>query len=427
MRAREGVGESNTEFDPLMRPLEDVRVLALEQYAAGPFATAQLADLGADVIKIEDPTAGGDVGRYVPPRQEGTSSLFFETFNRGKRSISLNLRTTAGRSIFEELVKRSDVVFANVRGDIPERLGLRYADLRHLNSAIVCCFLTAYGLTSSEGEQGGYDYIMQGRAGWMSLTGEPHSLPQKTGISLVDYSAGLAAAVAVLSAIHQARRTGEGDDCDVALFDTSIGLLTYIATWYLSAGVLPAPTRHSAHPSLVPFQNFQTSDGWIVVACAKEKFWAQLVKVLGEPEFEDSRYANFALRREHAGELLPALERRFRECTTAQWLERLQAVGIPCGRVNDVASALADPLVAERRMIVETEHEALGKVRQVAGPVRVGQHQPITRRGPTLGEHNEEVLREVLCFDRMQVDEALRSGAFGMSSAAECRGEEGQQ
>ena len=426
MRDRDGEGGSDTELDRLKRPLGDVRVLALEQYAAGPFATAQLTDLGADVIKIEDPTTGGDVGRYVPPRQEATSSLFFETFNRGKRSVSLNLRTAAGRSIFEELVRHSDVVFANVRGDIPERLRLRYKDLRHLNRAIVCCFLTAYGLTSSQEEQGGYDYIMQGRAGWMSITGEPGSLPHKTGLSLVDYSAGLAAAVAVLSAIHQARRTGKGDDCDVALFDTSVGLLTYIATWYLSAGVLPVPTRHSAHPSLVPFQNFETSDGWIVVACAKEKFWSQLVKVLGEAEFADSKYANFALRREHAGVLLPALERRFRECSTAQWLERLQAAGIPCGRVNDVASALADPLVVERGMIVETEHEALGKVRQVAGPVRVGQFQPVTRRGPALGEHNVEVLREVLFFDRLQVDEALKSGAFGTASVAEGTGEEGQ-
>lgn len=402
----------------MTRPLEDVRVLAFEQYAAGPFATAQLVDLGADVIKLEDPTAGGDVGRYVPPHQRGGSSLFFETFNRGKRSVSLRLATPEGRRVFEELVAKSDVVFANVRGDVPEKLRIRYEDLRHINEAIVCCFMTAYGLTGAEQATGGYDYIMQGRAGWMSLTGEPESIPQKSGLSLVDYSAGLAAAVAMVAAVHQARRTGKGENCDVALFDTAISMLTYVATWYLSAGVRPERTRLSAHPSLVPFQNFQTSDGWVVVACAKEKFWARLVEVLDWAELlEDPRYTTFANRRVHATTLLPELERRFRERPTEYWVSALEAVGVPCGKVNDVPSALADPLVAERKMIVETDHPDLGHVLQVAGPVRVGCFEPVARRGPLLGEHNAEVLRDVLSPDSVQLNVILRSGAFGEPSA----------
>lgn len=400
--------------ETVTRPLEDVRVLALEQYGAGPFATAQLVDLGADVIKVEDPTAGGDVGRLVPPHQCGDSSLFFETFNRGKRSVSLRLGTPSGRRVFEELVRKADVVFANVRGDVPEKLQIRYEDLHHLNEAIVCCFITAYGLTGSEQAVGGYDYVMQARAGWMALTGEPDSIPQKSGLSLVDYSAGLAAAVAMVAAVHQARRTGKGDNCDVALFDTAVGMLTYVATWYLSAGIQPQRTRQSAHPSLVPFQNFETSDGWIAVVCAKEKFWNRLVEVLDCRQLsKDPRYATFAARREHAATLLPDLERRFRERPTAQWLSALATAGIPCGKVNEVADALADPLVAERRMIVETEHPQLGHVRQVVGPVRVGPFDPVVRRGPLLGEHNAEVLEDVLSLDRAQIADLLQSGAFG--------------
>jgi crotonobetainyl-CoA:carnitine CoA-transferase CaiB-like acyl-CoA transferase len=397
--------------------LDDIRILSVEQYAAGPFATAQLVDLGADVIKIEDPAAGGDVGRHVPPHQRLDSSLFFETFNRGKRSVTLKLEIPSGRRVFEDLVRRADVVFANVRGDVPEKLGLRYEDLKHVNPAIVCCFLTAYGMTGSEQSVGGYDYIMQARAGWMSLTGEPGSVPEKSGLSLVDYSAGLAAAVAMVSAVHRARRTGEGDNCDISLFDTAIGLLTYLATWYLSAGVLPSRTHHSAHPSLVPFQNFQTSDGWVVVACAKEKFWERLTEAIGRPELaDDPRYATFALRREHADRLLPELELTFKSRTTEDWLRLLGDVGIPCGKVNDVEEALLDPLVTERRLIVETDHPGLGRVRQVAGPVRVGSFAPVDRRGPLLGEHNVEVLEDVLSFGGDQISEVLERGAFGLVS-----------
>lgn len=401
------------------KPLEDFRVLAIEQYAAGPFATAQLADLGADVIKIEDPAVGGDIARQVPPYQQDNCSLFFETFNRGKRSITLQLRTPAGRKVFEKLVRRSDVVFANVRGDVPEKLGLRYEDLKQVNESIVCCFMTAYGMTSTEQAVGGYDYIMQGRAGWMSLTGEPGSIPEKSGLSLVDYSTGLVAALAMVAAVHQARRTGKGDNCDLALFDTAVSMLTYIATWHLSKGILPSRTRHSAHPSLVPFQNFATSDGWIVVACAKEKFWERLGRAIGRSELAvDPRFATFALRREHADVLVPELERTFRERSSDEWVRILGDAGVPCGKINDVPAALQDPLVAERKMIVETDHPYLGTVRQVAGPVRIGSVGHADRRGPLLGEHNLEILEGVLSLEADEIGQLFEKGAFGVVHAA---------
>jgi crotonobetainyl-CoA:carnitine CoA-transferase CaiB-like acyl-CoA transferase len=396
------------------RPLHDVRILALEQYGAGPFATAQLVDLGAEVIKVEDPSSGGDVGRSVPPYASDDSSVFFESFNRGKESIVLDLGSDAGRRVFEQLVARADVVFGNLRGDVPGRLRLRYADLSRFNARVVCCFLSSYGMDSGEQRSPGYDYVVQGRAGWMSLTGEPQGPPEKTGLSLVDYSAGLAAALAVVAGVHAARRTGRGADCDLSLFDTAIGMLSYVGAWHLTAGYLPERTAGSAHPSLVPFQTFRTADGYVVVACAKEKFWRRLTAVLGRPELaDDERYAGFSARRRHAGTLLPELERRFAERTSATWLAELTAAGIPCGPVNDVAEALADPLVAERAMVVETEHPSLGTVRQLAGLVRVGEFRPVARRAPLLGEHTAQVLGELLGADASELGRLSVAGAFG--------------
>jgi crotonobetainyl-CoA:carnitine CoA-transferase CaiB-like acyl-CoA transferase len=396
------------------RPLEDVRVLAIEQYGAGPFATAQLVDLGADVIKVEDPSSGGDVGRSVPPYASATSSLFFETFNRGKRSITLDLTASAGKGLFEKLVARSDVVFANVRGDVPAKLGLRYQDLCHVNERVVCCFLSSYGIESSERGAPGYDYVVQGRAGWMSLTGEPDGPPVKTGLSLVDYSSGLAAAAAMVAGVHSARRSGRGGDCDLALFDTAIGMLTYVGTWHLSAGYEPVRTKHSAHPSLVPFQIFQTADGWVVVACPKEKFWRRLAQALGRPDLaSDPRFSSFALRRQNSEALLAELKRSFKGRPTVSWLEELSAAGVPCGPVNGVAEALADPLVAERAMVVETVHPELGVVRQLAGLVRVGALEPVRRRAPFLGEHTADVLGELLGVGPARFDKLAREGAFG--------------
>jgi crotonobetainyl-CoA:carnitine CoA-transferase CaiB-like acyl-CoA transferase len=234
-----------------VKPLEDVRIVSLEQYGAGPFGSLHLADLGAEVIKVEDPRVGGDVGRYVPPYAEGEDSLFFETFNRGKKSISLDLSTPEGREVFEDLVRVSDAVYSNLRGDVPAKMRIRYDDLKQVNPRIVCCSLTGFGMTGPRSDQPGYDYVLQGLAGWMNLTGEPDGPPTKSGLSLVDYSGGFVAAIALLAGLHAARRDGVGMDCDVSLYDTAIGLLTYPATWHLSAGYTPTRTPEQlAHPSL---------------------------------------------------------------------------------------------------------------------------------------------------------------------------------
>jgi crotonobetainyl-CoA:carnitine CoA-transferase CaiB-like acyl-CoA transferase len=398
-----------------MRPLADLRVLAVEQFGAGPFGSMQLADLGADVIKIEDPRTGGDVGRYVPPFQAGEDSLFFETFNRNKRSLSLDLSSKAGRAVFRDLARVSDAVYSNLRGDIPDRLGLRYEHLREANPRIVCVSLSGFGASGRRRAEPAYDYVLQGMAGWMALTGEPDGPPAKTGPSLVDFSGGLTAALALVTAVHAARRDGAGMDCDVSLFDVAIGMLGYPATWHLSAGYTPRRTAHSAHPSLVPFQSFRTGDGWIVVCCAKEKFWRRLVEVLGRPELaDDHRYASFPARAEHRQELLEVLAESFADRTTASWLDLLGSAGIPCGPVNTVEQALADPLVAERGLLVETEHPTLGRVRAPAGPVRVGPGEAVHRRAPARNEHAGELLGGLLGYGRERLASLAAAGAFGV-------------
>lgn len=383
-----------------VKPLSDVRIVAIEQYGAGPFGSLHLADLGAEVIKIEDPSTGGDVGRYVPPFQEDEDSLFFETFNRNKRSISLDISSPEGRAVLEDLVRVSDVVYSNLRGDVPERLKIRYEDLKHINPKIVCCSLSGFGMTGPRAAEPGYDYILQGLAGWMSLTGEPDGPPAKSGLSLVDYCGGMVAAVAVLAGVHAARRDGVGMDCDVSLYDVAIAMLTYPATWHLNEGFEPVRTARSAHPSLVPFQNFETSDGWIVIGCAKEKFWQRLTHVIGRAELvDDDRFKNFESRRQNAGPLLKILDEILRTDTTASWISRLTAAGVPCGPINSVEQALNEPHTEARGMIVETEHPRFGIVRQPASPVRVGNARSDHRRAPRRGEDAAYVFKEILGYD----------------------------
>lgn len=396
-----------------MKPLEDIRIISLEQYGAGPFGSVHLADLGADVIKIEDPNVGGDVGRYVPPYNDGEDSLFFETFNRNKRSLSLDLSSPAGRAVFDDLVRTSDAVYSNLRGDVPAKIGITYDDLKHLNPAIVCCSLTGFGMTGPRAKEPGYDYILQGLAGWMSVTGDPDGPPTKSGLSLVDYSGGFVAAISLLSGLHAAKRDGIGGDCDVSLYDTAMSLLTYPATWHLNAGFEPVRTKNSAHPSLVPFQAFEASDGWLVVGCAKEKFWERLVVAIDRPDLgADPRFANFALRGEHQDELLPVLEQTFATQSVGYWLSRLQPAGVPSGPINDVAQALTEPHTLARGLLVETEHPTFGEVRQVASPVRFGSEPKQYRRAPLRNEHFDEIVRD-LGYSTERVAELTDQGAFG--------------
>jgi crotonobetainyl-CoA:carnitine CoA-transferase CaiB-like acyl-CoA transferase len=379
----------------------------------------QLADLGADVIKIEDPLVRGDVGRYVPPFQEEEDSLFFETFNRGKRSVSLDLRRPEARDVLEDLVRASDAVYSNLRGDQPAKLRLRFEDLKAVNPRIVCCSLSGFGMTGPRAAEGGYDYVMQGLAGWMSLTGEPDGPPTKSGLSLVDLSAGYVSALAIVAGVWRARRDGEGCDCDLSLFETALAELMYVGTWAATTGYQPPRRSNSGHPSIVPFQNFATTDGWVVVACPKEGFWRQLCAAIGRPDLAgDERYRDFAARDRNRGELLGILDQTFASQTSEHWIRELGAAGVPCAPVNDVLGALDDPQAKARGVVVEATHDRFGVVRTIASPLRVGPERRAPVRAPRRGEHTVASLSEICGYSPERIAELARAGVFGDAELA---------
>lgn len=397
-----------------LRPLEEIRVLAVEQFGAGPFATSYFAELGADVVKIEDPNRGGDVARSVPPVVDDDSSLYFETFNRGKRSIALDLQSDDGRSVFRRLVRGADAVFNNLRGDLPDRLGLTYASLEAIRPSIVCASLTAYGRGGNRASEPGYDALIQAEAGWAALTGEPGGPPVKSGLSMVDYAAGLAMAFGMLAAIHAARSTGTGGDVDGSLYETALSMLTYPATWWLSAGIPTARQPWSSHPSIVPFQLFATADGHVAIACAKEKFFKALVEELGCSSLAgDERFSDFGGRREHREELLAVLKERLAREQTDALVERLRGK-VPCAPVRSYADALNPDELRAFDMEIAYQHELLGDVRAVANPLRFDGKRPRGTRAPRLGEHRDAILVEA-GYTASEIDELARRGAFGAS------------
>ena len=398
-------------------PLAGVRILAVEQYGAGPFGTLYLADLGAEVIKIEDPGVGGDVSRYIPPGRSGTDSLFFEAFNRGKRSLALDLKSPAGRTVFERLVSASDAVFSNLRGDQAERLGLTYRDLGPLNPAIVCVALTGYGREGPGQKLPGYDALIQAESGWAALTGAPDGPPTKSGLSLADYIAGLTAMLGLMVALFDARRTGLGRDVDTNLYDTALAMLSYPATWFLSSGFVTERHALSAHPSVVPFQFFATADGHLAIACPKEKFFRALVEVLELPAVAaDRRFADFDTRREHRDELVAVLAARFAERPTADWLERLRG-RVPVAPVRSLEEALDVDELRGRGMLAEYDHPAFGAVRSVGLPLTLGSFEPSYAPGPALGADGEAILIEA-GYDGAAIEALRAAGAFGSETAA---------
>ena len=393
-------------------PLSGLRVVAVEQFGAGPFATLHLADLGADVIRLEDPHTGGDVSRYVGPGQRGTDSLYFESFNRGKRSLVLDLKQPAGQEVLHRLVRDADAVCANVRGDVVTQLGLTYEVLGRVNPAIVCLSLSAYGREGARSAEPGYDPLIQAEAGWAALTGDPDGPPVKSGLSLADYVGGMMAALALVAAVLDARRTGQGRDVDVSLYDSALAMHSYRATWYLSAGVPGERTAASGHPSIVPFQFFATADGHLAVACAKEKFYRALVEALGMPELAaDPRFASFEARRRNREALLPLLEARLRTHPTEHWVGLLRG-RVPVAPVRAMGSALDRQELAERGMLATYRHAELGEVATVGLPIKMAGYRPTYRPAPLLDGDRAEVLAAA-GYAPEEVERLHQRGAFG--------------
>jgi crotonobetainyl-CoA:carnitine CoA-transferase CaiB-like acyl-CoA transferase len=375
-------------------PLAGLRVLAVEQYGAGPFGSLYLADLGAEVVKIENHRDGGDVGRQVGPHFFAPGdSQFFQTFNRNKRSVTLDLKEPEGKAAFLALAASADAVLDNLRGDLAGKLGLTYEDLKEANPRIVCAHLSAYGREGSRKAWPGYDYLMQAEAGHMSLTGEPGSPPARYGLSVVDLMTGLATAFGLLAGVLSARATGRGMDIDASLFDVALHNLSYPATWFLNAGAVTGRTPRSGHPSLTPSQLYRTRDGWIFIMCNKEKFWSVLARALGKPEWAtDPDFATFQARLANRERVTRMLDEALMARTTAQWLEHF-AGAVPAAPVYDVAQALESEFVAERGGIAEFAYPDGRTARMVAAPIRVPGAEPPTRAAPAMGADTDAELR----------------------------------
>jgi crotonobetainyl-CoA:carnitine CoA-transferase CaiB-like acyl-CoA transferase len=391
-----------------------VRVLAVEQYGAGPFGTLYLADLGAEVIKIENPSDGGDMSRAVGPHFfSPDDSQFFHTFNRNKLSVTLDLAIPGARAVLHDLVRSADAVACNLRGDVPAKLGLTYEHLKAHNPRIVCAFLSAYGRDGPRATWPGFDYLMQAETGYFALTGEPDGPPARCGLSLVDLMTGLAMAYALVSALLAARASGEGRDIDVSLFDVALFNVSYLATWYLNAGYRQDRLPRSAHPSLTPCQLYRTRDGWIYLMCNKEKFWPALCRALGRPEWAaDPRFRTFADRLANRTLVNEKVESELIKRTTGEWLVTFGG-GVPAAPVLDVAQALENPFVTEHGRLFDVPHAAPagGAYRAVAPPVRCAGESAPTRPAPALGADTEAVLRG-LGYDAARIARLRASGAI---------------
>ena len=381
-----------------MQPLSGVRILAVEQYGAGPFGSMYLANQGAEVIKIENPRDGGDMARAVGPHFLGPEdSAFFHSFNANKRSMTLDLQAPDGQAVFHDLVRSADAVCNNLRGDVPEKLGLDYAQLRDVNPRIVCAHLTAYGRSGSRRSWPGYDYLMQAETGWFSVTGEPGTPPTRFGLSVVDMMTGLAMAFSLVSAVLAARSDGRGRDMDVSLFDLALHTTSYLSTWYLNDGVVTERLPRSAHPSLTPCQLYRTGDGWIFLMCNKEKFWPVLCEKVGHPEWAtDVRFLRFADRLQHRTLIQDMLDGALSDDTTAGWLERF-AGQVPAAPILDIGQAFSSPFVAERSGVQDFPHPVRpGETfRMAAHPIRSSGDPAPDRPAPALGEYTDGLLRSL--------------------------------
>jgi len=395
-----------------MTPLAGLRILAVEQYGAGPFGSSYLADLGAEVVKIENHKDGGDVGRLVGPHFFGPGdSQFFQTFNRNKKSVTLDLKHPEGQAVLQALAKNADAVLDNLRGDIPEKLGLTYAQLKAVNPRIVCAHLSAYGRSGSRKSWPGYDYLMQAEAGHMSLTGEPGSPPARYGLSVVDLMTGLAAAFGLLAGVMSARASGKGMDVDTSLFDVALHNLNYPGTWFLNAGAVTGRTPRSAHPSLTPSQLYRTKDGWIFIMCNKEKFWGILAAVLGKPEWAtDPDFATFKARLKNRDRITEMLDAALMTRATAEWIERF-AGKVPASPVYDVKQALESDYVAERGNVVAFAYPDGKAARMVGAPITFSGAELPTHAAPPMGAHTVEQLRAA-GYSEQRIDELRVAGVI---------------
>ncbi len=402
-------------------PLGHVRVLELSRVLAGPWAAQTLADLGASVIKVEKPGAGDDTRTYAPPYAatsdgaQSTESAYFLSTNRGKRSVTIDFFHPEGQKLVQALAAKSAVVIENFKVDGLAKYGLDYASLHALNPGLVYCSITGFGQTGPYRHRPGYDFMIQGIGGLMSITGEPDQRPGggpvKVGVAVADVFTGLYATIAILGALAHRDRTGVGQHIDLALLDTQVAVLANQAMNYLVTGVAPQRLGN-AHPNIVPYQTFGASDGHIIVAVGNENQYARLCEVIGRADLSsDERFATNASRVNHRDELIAILQDIFATRTMRQWLDALERVGVPCGPINTIADVFADPQVQARGLRLDLPHPAIGSVPSVANPIKYSA-TPIAYRSapPMLGADTDEILRDMLGLAPMEIARLRKAG-----------------
>lgn len=406
------------------RPLEGVRVLDLSRVLAGPWCTQNLADLGAEVIKIERPGAGDETRAWGPPylrdeRGEDTGeSAYYLCANRNKRSVAIDIGSPEGAALIRELVPTCDVLVENFKVGGLKKYGLDYASLAALNPRLVYCSVTGFGQTGPLAHRAGYDFLIQGMGGLMSITGEPDGVPgggpEKVGVAVTDLMAGMYATTGVLAALMERERSGLGQHLDIALLDCQLAMLANQASNYLNTG--EAPRRlGNAHPNVVPYQTFASNDGHLIIACGNDGQFRALCAAIGLPELAaDPRFATNSERSVNRAQLLPTLEAAFRTRSRDEWISAFEACGVPCGPINDVAQAFGSEQARAREAVRYIPHPLAGRAPSVASPLRLSA-TPVEydQPPPLLGEHTLKVLGSLPDVDRAQLDNLLERGVIG--------------
>jgi crotonobetainyl-CoA:carnitine CoA-transferase CaiB-like acyl-CoA transferase len=380
-----------------MPPLDGITVIDLTRVLAGPFCTMLLGDMGAEVIKVEEP-ARGDESRDWAPFTNGWSSYFLGV-NRSKKSVALDLKTAAGADALRAMMTRADVLVENFRPGSLRELGFGYDAVAALNPRLIYCSISGYGQTGPAAELPGYDVVIQGESGFMDITGQPDGPPTRAGIAITDYLAGLFAMQGILLALVDRDRTGRGQHVDIALFDSLVSVLTLPAGILFATGQSPSRMGND-HPSIAPYETFHASDGPIVIAVGNPRLWHQFCEAIDRPELDsDPRFRTNSDRLANRAALKDEIERVFARCSVDQLIERLHAHGVPCGHVRSVEEALSSELVREREMLIELTRPDGGRIRNVGNPIKLSRTPySISRPPPALGEHTEEVLRSLLAF-----------------------------
>jgi crotonobetainyl-CoA:carnitine CoA-transferase CaiB-like acyl-CoA transferase len=382
--------------EPDSGPLEGVKVLELGHVMAGPVCGMMLADMGADVIKLEKTAGGDDSRRMVPPRIKDESAAFL-ILNRNKRGIAVDLKSVKGIGIVKKLIERVDILIENFRLGTMERLGLDYPTIQKLNPKLVYCSLSGFGRTGPYASRGGFDLVAQGMSGLMSITGQRHDqTPIKVGPPVTDITAGILGAMGVLAAYTHRLKTGKGQLVDTSLFEAGIVQTYFHSATFLATGEPPVPIG-SAHVMNAPYQAFPTADGWITVGAANQANWLRLVEVIEAPELmKDKRFSENADRMAHVDELSKELENYFRRRTSSDWLNRFEKAGLPAGPIYNIKEVLEDQQTRAREMLIELPHKTIGRIKAIGAPVKFSQTPCTVRRGaPVLGEHTAEILTEI--------------------------------